>query len=60
MEFEPTELSHLSVENWTNEMLYCESAMFMLIASLSKVIKDGLLPTLGDKRAWDRVLESTG
>jgi hypothetical protein len=60
LEFEPTELSHLSVENWTNEMLYCESAMFMLIASLSKVIKDGLLPTLGDKRAWDRVVESTG
>jgi hypothetical protein len=58
-EFETPELSYLSVGEWTHEKLYCESALFMLLASLRKVIRDGLLSTLGNKRAWDRWLEST-
>lgn len=59
LEFKPAEPYDLSVEDWTKEILYCESALFMLLASLCKIITDGLLPTLGNKRAWDRWLEST-
>ena len=57
-EFEPAELSYLAVEKWTHETLYCESALFMLLASLRKIIMDGLLPTLGNKREWDHWINS--
>jgi hypothetical protein len=60
LEFEPAEPPYFTAEEWTPEMLYCESALFMLIASLRKIITEGLLPTLGNKRQWDRWLESTG
>jgi hypothetical protein len=58
LQFEPAELSYLAVEKWTREVLYCESALFLLIACLRKIITDGLLPTFGSKRAWDRWMNS--
>jgi hypothetical protein len=52
-EFDPPELAFLAVEKWTPEILCCESALFLLMAALRRIITDGLLPTLGNKRAWD-------
>jgi len=59
LKLEPSEFAHIPVDDWTHEMLYCESALFMLLASLRRIITDGLLPTLGNKREWDRWLRST-
>jgi len=51
-------LAFLKVEEWTPELLYCESALFLLTAALKRIITDGLLPTLGNKRAWDRWIDA--
>lgn len=57
-EFEPKELQYLSVEEWTEETLLHESALFCLIAALRKIIEEGLMTLVEDKRAWERWLDS--
>jgi hypothetical protein len=42
LEFEPAEHPYPSVDKWTPEVLFCESSLFMLLASLRKIITDGL------------------
>ena len=57
--FDPAELSYLSVENWNGTRLIFESALFILIAGLRKVIMTpGLLERLKDYRTWTRWLDS--
>ncbi len=57
-EFEPKELEYLRVEDWTEETLLHESALFCLIAALRKIIEEGLMTLVKDKRAWERWLDS--
>ncbi len=56
-EFEPKELEYLRVEDWTEERLLHESALFCLIAALRKIIDEGLMTLVRDKRAWERWLD---
>jgi hypothetical protein len=58
IEFEPKELEYLPVENWTEETLLHESALFCLIAALRKIIEERLMMLVEDKRAWERWLDS--
>lgn len=57
-QFEPPEMAYLSVEDWTYEVLLCESSLFTLTAALRKVITDGQLELLANKRQWERWLDS--
>jgi hypothetical protein len=57
-EFEPKELEYLRVEDWTEETLLHESALFCLIAALRKVIEEELMSTVKDTRRWERWLNS--
>lgn len=57
-EFKPNELQYLPIEDWTEETLLHESALFCLIAALRKVIEEGLTTLVQDKRAWEAWLDS--
>jgi len=57
-EFEPKELQYLRVEDWTEETLLHESALFCLIATLRKIIEDGLMTLVEDKRPWEQWLDT--
>jgi hypothetical protein len=56
--FEPEGLTSFPVEDWTYEMLLYESSLFTLIAALRKIIADGIMQTVADRRAWDALLDS--
>lgn len=57
VEFQPDELQNSKIENWTEETLIVESALFCLIASLRKVIQSDLMPLMSNKRRWERWLD---
>jgi hypothetical protein len=54
--FEPPELAYLAVE-WTYETLLYESSLFTFIAALRKVITEGHLTMIQNKRAWEAWLD---
>jgi hypothetical protein len=56
-EFQPKDLEYLRVENWTEETLIEECALFCLIGALRKIIESGLMPIMAKKREWDRWLD---
>lgn len=57
--FAPPSLAHLAVEGWTYELLLRESALLALIAALRKVLADGLLAAVAEKKTWERWLDSS-
>jgi hypothetical protein len=57
-EFEPPELAYLNVEKWTYGTLLLESSLFTFIAALRKVIADGHIETMKDKKAWVKWLDA--
>jgi hypothetical protein len=57
-QFEPPDLAYLAVEKWTYETLLFESSLFTFIVALRKVITDGQLELMADKRPWERWLDS--
>jgi hypothetical protein len=56
--FEPAELAYLRVEDWSQHTLIVESALFVLLAALRKVITSGYLQRMKDQRLWARWLDS--
>ena len=58
VDFVPSSLSYLTVENWTFETLLAESSLFTLTAALRKVILEGLLEKMADKSQWEQWLDS--
>ena len=56
--FEPAELAYLRVEDWTQKALILESALFVLLAALRRVITTGHLELMKDQRVWSRWLDS--
>jgi hypothetical protein len=57
-QFEPNELAYVAVEKWTFETLLFESSLFTFIAALWKIVTDGQLELMADKRGWERWLDS--
>lgn len=56
-EFEPEEFAYLAVKEWTYETLLYESSLFTLVAALRKIIADGIMQSVADKRAWEALLD---
>jgi hypothetical protein len=56
--FELPELAYLAIEKWTQTTLIVESALFVLLAALRKVITAGYMERMKDQRLWSRWLDS--
>jgi len=57
LQFEPKELAYLA-ERWSRGELMIESIAFALLASLRKVITDGLAERIKDQRTWKKWLDA--
>ena len=57
-DFEPTELPPFGGGKWTDEALIHEGSLFLTAAVLRKVIIDGHLDSMANKRQWEKWLDS--